>query len=462
MKLEELLQRSADAVPVETPPIEAIRRRATRIRRRRAAWAAGGAAAAVAVVGVGYGVVGHHTAASGPISNGGLPSANASPVVPPTTVQFSPNDADLSYGGEPGVGYWTDGQLVAPDGSTFDAADLPGTFVYDPTTFLPDCTDQGACPAIGTTGWATGDAGSMAVTADGKTFAHVDNAGAKTNGAAQWQISIQHSGSDVKTFVYPSSRMTEPKSITVAGILPDDNVVLNVTGPDWSSTVQILHTDTGQADPTTSGQIDEASVQRLGTQSAGYARAGSVSSTGLIAVESHASGQAVPLPGLCWSLIDESAVVHGTFCGPTDVEFSADGKYIAGPVARVVASSEPSDQGRLDKESLAIAITSSFEVVDTATSEATAIYQFEPTTLKLFSDRFGWDGDQVIVPAADGVTLTESGTASPTLDDTVQVTWELIWLGPDGSYRVGRASQKPGTAVTPAYAFGAGPVDSAH
>lgn len=137
--IREALSRAAESSTATPLALVTVHRRARRIRRRRTATALAGTVAAVAAIaglGVSLGPSGspdsadHHRP---PVATRPTGTPEAERIGPVFGVRLDV-DADQTFGDDPRIPFWSDGEIVDVDGSTTPLADRPLTFAKDPTT----------------------------------------------------------------------------------------------------------------------------------------------------------------------------------------------------------------------------------------------------------------------------------------------------------------------------------------
>jgi len=398
MNLEELLHEQAEGADLRPSSLDQITKRAGRIRRRRAAAGIAGVAAAVVVIAGGVAVVDHgHTSS--------LPPANA----PTVTIDVSRTDAAHVHKGGPGIPYWADGQLIAPDGSTQASQGVPGSFVFNP-------------PATSTP-WLLGAQGNLAVTPDGKEMATARKLGSDD----AWNLTLDTAAQGKTNLRYQSTSEDAPTGMNVVGFDDQNRVILNVQ-----------HGATSTMEFTQDGTSYSGSF----TTVPGYdAAAATSAATGLV-VAHPADGDD------CYRLlIGLAAKPRGEpLCGTTgQFMFSADGAYLAALVPAPTPADAPA--GFQWKGPGGV------EIFDGHTGEPLVTYRMpysdDGPTSGLVSTQFGWDGDSVVIPIFN---------VTPGIPE--KHDWALAWLGTDGTWQIGHDSHRTGDYDEPPYAFGAGPVDT--
>jgi hypothetical protein len=138
--IKDALSTVADASAPAPLALERVRGRAGQIRRRRTAAAIVGSAAAVAAIaGIGVAVSpsGSPDRSLPPIAKTPQPTPRTDAADPsavgPTYAVTLDVPAEQTFGDEPKVPYWSDGEIVDADGSTTPLADRPFTFAWDPS-----------------------------------------------------------------------------------------------------------------------------------------------------------------------------------------------------------------------------------------------------------------------------------------------------------------------------------------
>jgi len=428
MNLEEMLRQRAEEARLSPATLNEVRGRARRIRRRRAATAVVSTVAGVAAVAVVAAVtlpaatdrsqplppITHSTTVAQP-SPTSAPSAETG-----TMIDIDPQDVDQTTSGEPLVPYWQQGTLIAPDGSPTTANDVTA-FGF---SSQGNGNDWIVAKQGGPTGWTITDtqfsdtpmpttAPDIAVTGDYTAKAYLAEFTKPSSGQKQWEIHIETGGmlGGPHTWGLPGK---PSEGSGVDGILVGEGVLATVDGQ-----LRVYKAD------------QSAPVPVPGT----YVSAG-VLDNGMVALETVAGSQQ---PQPCWTIVNADDL--------TDATAIQNGHRLCGPE---VLSSNGTDLLALDfgTPNGGPGGLTHASIIDLSTWKTTA--QFLAPANGAFSSSVGWYKDSVIVP-------TFAGTPDAT-GKTFNGQWALVWLNTDGTWKVGRSSQKTGTFDQPPYKLGQGPL----
>jgi hypothetical protein len=397
--IKDALSRVADTSAPAPLSLEHVRGRARQIRRRRTVTAiVGSAAAIVAIAGIGLAV-----SPSGS-DDGSVPPASRTPS--PTTAADSGAvgpvfpvrldvPAEQTFGGEPQVPYWHDGQIIDTDGTATPLPERPLKFARD--------TERGGWVVI-SAGEAHADLVRVAVdgrVTDGPLPTFPDGLAVGADGqlatlsqqAGRWWLRASGMGL--------SKQVSLDRSVewaAIDGIRPDGRVVVQVDGA-----TKVADTFTGQV-----SDLPDAAA----------------------AVPS----SVLPLTAIAgqdgtWTARREDGTTQWSLDWAGVSSFSPDGRYVAlaGDPRHRIGGSVDWDS---DHATGTLWIRTAADLLPVAAFTAPEGGYFWSWT---------WDGDELL--------------ATVYVKDTGE--WSLVRLSSDG-FTVGRGTAQPGRGEQPAYVFGVG------
>ena len=405
--LKDALSRVADASAPTPIALEQVRGRARQIRRRRTTAALVGSAAAVAVIaGLGVAVL---PSGSGHDS---VPPATQTPSVTPTTTAKADADevgavydvrldhlaAEQTFGGDPQVPYWSDGNIIDADGSATPLPDRPLAFAKD--TSAPSWIGGTGAPAWVVVRALEAHAEVAWIDAEGRQIGNALPGFAQGLATApDGQVAViteQPSGG--YTLAVGGRDVPLGKGLSWAeidGFLPSGDVLLTI-----DDRVRVAHPATGAL-----------------TDLPGALQAVSAPSIGLVA-----SGR----EDGTWRAEAEDGTTRWSLDWAGVSSFSPDARYVAlvgDPKHRIPGSADWDS----DHATGTIWIRTASDLLPVAAFKAPENGYFWSWT---------WDGDQLLA------TVFDRGSGQ----------WSLVRLSPDG-FTVGRATAKPGGGEEPAYVF---------